>query len=74
VYAKAGRLADATRWHDIAKATEAGWAFDGLDAARARSAAARVAAYQDADPGNDPPMIGAGPEACRSCHYRLADQ
>lgn len=72
VYAKAGRLADATRWYDFAKATEAGWAFDGLAAARRADAAARVAAYQDADPGNDPLIIGAGPQACASCHLRVA--
>ena len=71
VYAKAGRLTDAQRWYDIAKNTEAGWAFDGLGAARASGAAARVAAYQDADPSNDPPIIGAGVEACRSCHHRV---
>lgn len=71
VYAKAGRLADATRWYDVAKTTEAGWALEGLAAARSASAAARVAAYQDADPSNDPPIIGAGAEACRSCHHRV---
>lgn len=72
VYAKAGRLADATRYYDFARATEAGWALQGLAAARHADAAARVAAYQDADPDNDPPIIGAGAEACRSCHTRVA--
>jgi len=33
-------------------------------------AAARAALYQDDDPTNDPPIIGAGPEACAVCHYR----
>ena len=33
-------------------------------------AAARAALYQDADPTNDPPIIGAGPQACAVCHYR----
>lgn len=74
VYAKAGRLADAARFYDIAKATEPGWALEGLGAARVAGAAARVAAYQDADPANDPPIIGAGVEACRSCHHRVAPQ
>ena len=32
--------------------------------------AARAAPYQDDDPTNDPPLIGAGPEACAVCHYR----
>lgn len=72
VYAKAGRLADATRWYDVAAATEAGWALQGLGAARRAAVEARVAAYQDADPDNDPPIIGAGAEACRSCHVRVA--
>jgi hypothetical protein len=33
-------------------------------------AAARAALYADDDPGNDPPIIGAGSEACAVCHYR----
>jgi hypothetical protein len=33
-------------------------------------AEARAALYQDADPTNDPPIIGAGPQACAVCHYR----
>lgn len=33
-------------------------------------AAARAALYADDDPTNDPPIIGAGPEACAVCHYR----
>jgi hypothetical protein len=33
-------------------------------------AAARAALYADADPSNDPPIIGAGPQACAVCHYR----
>lgn len=72
VYAKAGRLSDAERWYALAKALEAGWVFEGLGAARAAEAATRVAAYQDGDPANDPPIIGAGSEACASCHHRTA--
>lgn len=74
VYAKAGRLADAQRWYGLGMATEGGWVFEGLATARAEGAEARVAAYQDRDPGNDPPIIGAGAEACRSCHYRIANE
>jgi hypothetical protein len=70
VYAKAGNAAQATTWYSLAAATEAGWAFEGLAASRLATAAERVAAYGDADPSNDPPVIGAGPEACVSCHYR----
>ena len=39
-------------------------------AERKANAAARVALYADADLGNDPPIIGAGPEACAVCHNR----
>ena len=70
VYAKAGDVAQATTWYRLASATEAGWAFEGLAADRLATVAARVAAYGDNDPGNDPPIIGAGPEACASCHNR----
>lgn len=72
VYAKAGRQVEAARWYDVAKTTETGWALQGLAAARSAGVAERVAAYLDADPGNDPPIIGAGTEACRSCHHRVA--
>ena len=70
VYAKAGRLDIATNWYNAAVASEAGWSLQGLAAARRAGVEARVAAYLDADPDNDPPIIGAGAEACRSCHYR----
>jgi len=73
VYAKAGNAAQATTWYSLAAATEAGWAFEGLAANRLASVAARVAAYGDADPSNDPPVIGAGAEACVNCHYRQRD-
>jgi len=36
----------------------------------AGKAAARAALYLDDDPTNDPPIVGAGPQACAVCHYR----
>jgi hypothetical protein len=68
--AKAGNQAQASVWYQLAAGAENGWAFEGLAADRLATVAARVAAYGDADPGNDPPIIGAGAEACASCHLR----
>ena len=72
LYAKAGDAATAKYWYQFAAATEAGWPFQGLAADRLAGADARVAAYQDADPANDPSILGAGKQACASCHNRLA--
>jgi hypothetical protein len=73
LYAKAGDVAGATSWYQFAVATERGWPFEGLGAERLATVDARVAAYLDADPSNDPPIIGAGRQACASCHNRLVD-
>ncbi len=73
LYAKAGDAATAKYWYQFAAATEAGWPFQGLATERLAGADARVAAYGDADPTNDPPIIGAGKEACASCHARLVE-
>ena len=74
VYAKGGDLATAQSWYNLAKlvgqANPDPWAFQSVADDRAATAAARVALYQDADPSNDPPVIGAGPEACAVCHYK----
>lgn len=72
LYAKAGDAAEAKSWYAFAAATESGWAFEGLGAERLATADARVAAYGDADPTNDPPIVGAGRQACASCHLRMA--
>jgi hypothetical protein len=48
----------------------ADWRFRELARARLASAAERVALYQDADPANDPPIVGSGSETCATCHYR----
>jgi hypothetical protein len=74
VYAKAGDLATAQGWYTLARAVgRAGgvpWRFQALADNRAATAAARVALYRDADPANDPPIVGAGAEACAICHYK----
>jgi tetratricopeptide (TPR) repeat protein len=70
LYAKAGNLDQATTWYRLAAATEANWAFEGLASDRLATVAERVALYEDADLDNDPPLIGAGAEACASCHHR----
>jgi hypothetical protein len=73
LYAKAGNLEQATTWYRLATATEANWAFKGLAAERLATVAERVASYGDADPNNDPTLIGAGAEACASCHHRATE-
>jgi hypothetical protein len=74
LYAKAGDLPQAQTWYELARALGAAgarpWQFQAVAEDRAATAAARVALYQDADPANDPPVIGAGEEACAVCHYR----
>ncbi len=74
LYAKAGNLAEAQRWYSLAAALVAGtpspYVFQSALDDRVANAAERVALYQDADPSNDPLVIGAGAEACASCHNR----
>lgn len=72
LYAKAGNLAQAQNWYNLAMAfpdTQT-WGFRPAIQERAANAAARVALYADEDPSNDPPLIGAGAEACHVCHKR----
>jgi hypothetical protein len=74
VYAKGGDLATARAWYVLARgagrAGETPWPFQALADDRVANAAARVALYQDADPANDPPVVGMGAEACAVCHYK----
>ena len=72
VYVKGGDLAAAQRWYDLVNLfpETASWKFAAVIADRVANAASRVALYADADPSNDPPLIGAGPEACAVCHNR----
>jgi len=72
LYAKNGNLEQAQSWYFLANAfpdTQT-WAFLPVIQDRVANAAARVALYADADPSNDPQLIGAGPEACAVCHVR----
>lgn len=72
LFAKGGDLERAQSWYDLVKAfpdTQT-WAFYPALEDRAANAAARVALYADEDPSNDPPLIGAGAEACSVCHLR----
>jgi hypothetical protein len=74
VFAKAGNLERATFWYGLAKALgdsdAVPWKFQSVLDDRMANAEARVALYADADPSNDPPIIGAGAEACAVCHNR----
>jgi len=72
LFAKAGNLTQAQTWYDLAAIfpESATWQFAAALQDRRTNAAARVALYADADPSNDPPLIGAGAEACASCHQR----
>ena len=70
--AKGGRLAAASTWYGIGQAIGRGTANryqSDLDD-RVAHAADRVAAYQDADPANDPPLIGGGGGSCVYCHNK----
>lgn len=73
LYAKGGRPGDrekALTWYGLSNALGEGWEFRPLVADRLLGIDARVAAYQDADPGNDPPIVGLGAENCAICHTR----
>jgi hypothetical protein len=72
IYAKGGRLASAQFWYNLAVATgqTSGYGFQALAVDRAATAAARVALYQDADPTNDPPLLGGGGGSCIYCHNK----
>jgi hypothetical protein len=72
LYAKAGDAEKAAFWYRLAAATENNWAFKGLASERLATVADRVESYGDSDPDNDPPLIGAGAEACASCHHRAS--
>jgi hypothetical protein len=72
LYAKGGNLAQAQLWYGLDSAFPGSttWAFAPLIQDRVNNAATRVALYADADPSNDPPVIGVGAEACANCHNR----
>jgi hypothetical protein len=69
-YAKAGSLDAAGQWYQFGAPFESGWRFAGLYGDRLATLDARIAAYRDDDPTNDPPIVGSGAQACASCHNR----
>jgi hypothetical protein len=72
LYLKTGNAAQAQTWFNLVAALPdtASWSFKSALDERLAHLAERAALYTDADPSNDPPLIGAGAEACSSCHRR----
>lgn len=74
VQAKGGNALAAESWYGLALGLAQGGAnpypFLAALEARAGHAAERVALYEDEDPLNDPPVLGAGAETCATCHVR----
>jgi len=72
LYAKGGRLADAQFWYGIAQGFGRHFAYryQAIADERVAHAAERVALYRDADPGNDPPLLGGGGAGCVYCHNK----
>ena len=72
LYVKAGNLATAQSWYGLVNLfpSTATWKFRSVIEDRTSNGAARAALYADDDPTNDPPLIGAGVEACSVCHVR----
>jgi hypothetical protein len=69
IYAKSGDLTRAQQWYAVARAfSTPDYRFADVIADRQLNAATRVTLYLDADPSNDPPVVGAGREACAICH------
>ncbi len=72
--AKGGDLAGARRWYGLALglagAGSTPYRFLPELELRVATAPERVARFGDADPTNDPTVIGAGAEACAACHTR----
>ena len=61
-------MTDARQAYGLSNLLGATWPFHALAQQRVATAAARVALYADADPANDPPIVGTGREACVYCH------
>jgi hypothetical protein len=71
--AKAGDAVAARRWYTLGLALAGGsppYRFLPALQARVETVDQRVALFRDADPGNDPTVIGARAEACAACHTR----
>jgi tetratricopeptide (TPR) repeat protein len=72
IYAKGGRLANASLWYSIARGTgrTTGYRYQAIAEERVATAADRVARYEDDDPTNDPPLLGGGGGSCKYCHNK----
>jgi hypothetical protein len=72
IYAKGGRLASAEVWYALARASglSTAWRHQALADERVATAAARAALHADADPTNDPPLLGGGGGSCVHCHNK----
>ncbi len=72
LYAKGGRLDDARLWYGIAQGVgrSFGYRYQGIADERVAHAAERVALYLDADPTNDPRLLGGGGAGCVYCHNK----
>ena len=72
LYAKGGNLSQAKFYYGLVTVfpDTTTWTFEPLIQDRIANAATRVALYADADPSNDPSVIGVGSQACAVCHNR----
>ncbi|HYD49068.1 MAG TPA: hypothetical protein VEB21_12005, partial [Terriglobales bacterium] len=71
IFAKGDAFDSAMGWYNIGSASAPpGYPFADLFADRTANAAQRIALYRDADPSNDPPLVGLGAQACIICHAR----
>jgi hypothetical protein len=72
IYAKGGRLSNASLWYSIARGSgrTTGYRYQAIAEERVATAAERVARYEDDDPTNDPPLLGGGGGSCRHCHNK----
>ena len=72
IYAKGGRLSNASLWYSIARGSgrTTGYRYQAIAEERVATAADRVARYEDDDPTNDPPLLGGGGGSCKYCHNK----
>jgi hypothetical protein len=70
VYARVGDKAKALSYYELALASESSptWAFGADAQGFIDQIDARIAAFTDADPDNDPEFFLAGERTCRACH------
>ena len=72
LFTKAGRPEDAALFYSLAVSLPGSetYRFTDLISQRAATLDDRAVRWADADPDNDPRLIGNGPEACAYCHFR----